>query len=173
VRAFDSWDWRALTVRSVAEHAGVAERTVYRHFANQRDLHDAVMRQLADDAGVSYEGLTLAELPNVMERVVASLPTFSAMPRPKSLTETFRNEDAARRDGILDAVQAAEPPLDDRQRRLVAATLDVLWDVPAYQRMVAGWRLTDEEATAAIRWAIEHLVEAIESGEGPPVPDPS
>ena len=29
-------DWRALTVRGVAERAGVNERTVYRHFANER-----------------------------------------------------------------------------------------------------------------------------------------
>jgi len=31
VHEFSSWDWRKLTIRAVAERAGVHERTVYRH----------------------------------------------------------------------------------------------------------------------------------------------
>jgi len=30
-------DWRAITVRGVAEQAGVNERTVYRYFGDERD----------------------------------------------------------------------------------------------------------------------------------------
>ena len=37
-------DWRGVTVRAVADRAGVNERTVYRHFANERGLRDEVMR---------------------------------------------------------------------------------------------------------------------------------
>ncbi len=39
-------DWRALTIRCVAERAGVNERTVYRYFGNERGLRDAVMHRL-------------------------------------------------------------------------------------------------------------------------------
>jgi len=39
-------DWRALTVRGVADQAGVNERTVYRYFGNERGLRDAVMHRL-------------------------------------------------------------------------------------------------------------------------------
>src|SRR6185437_13392666 len=35
-------DWRGLTIRGVAEQAGVNERTVYRYFGNERGLRDAV-----------------------------------------------------------------------------------------------------------------------------------
>ena len=52
VHAFDSWNWRDLTFRSVAERAGVGERTVYRHFPTERHLHDAVMQRLESEAGV-------------------------------------------------------------------------------------------------------------------------
>ena len=38
-------DWRALTIRAVAERAGVNERTVYRHFVNEQGLRDAVMHR--------------------------------------------------------------------------------------------------------------------------------
>src|SRR3954452_22835604 len=65
VHEFSSWDWDALTFRAVAERAGVGERTVYRHFPTERHLHDAVMARLEEEAGVTYEGLDLASLPEI------------------------------------------------------------------------------------------------------------
>ena len=59
VHAFDTWNWRDLTFRSVAERAGVGERTVYRHFPTERHLHDAVMQRLESEAGISYEDVDL------------------------------------------------------------------------------------------------------------------
>lgn len=55
VHSFPAWDWRDLTFRAVAERAGVGERTVYRHFPTEADLHDAVLRRLEDEAGVSKD----------------------------------------------------------------------------------------------------------------------
>ena len=52
VHEFKSWDWRPLTFRAVAERAGVGERTVYRHFATERELRDAVMTRCEQEAGV-------------------------------------------------------------------------------------------------------------------------
>jgi AcrR family transcriptional regulator len=46
VHSFKSWDWAELTFRATAEGAGVSESTVYRHFANERELQDAVMGRL-------------------------------------------------------------------------------------------------------------------------------
>ena len=51
MHGYDTWDWRDLTFRSVAERAGVGERTVYRHFPTERHLHDAVMERLESEAG--------------------------------------------------------------------------------------------------------------------------
>ena len=59
VHEYDSWNWRDLTFRAVAERAGVGERTVYRHFPTERHLHDAVMARLESEAGVSYEDVDL------------------------------------------------------------------------------------------------------------------
>src|SRR6266567_531483 len=77
VHAFPTWDWDDLTFRAVAGKAGVSESTVYRHFATERDLHDAVMHRLQQEAGVSYAGLTLDDLAETTRRVFAALPAFA------------------------------------------------------------------------------------------------
>src|SRR4029453_2711712 len=58
-------DWRALTIRAVAERAGVNERTVYRHFVNEQGLRDAVMHRLEEEAGIDLTGLRLEEVADV------------------------------------------------------------------------------------------------------------
>ena len=63
------WDWRGLTIRAAAERAGVSERTVYRHFPSEREFHDAVMRGLEGQAGVTLEGMRLADVAG--ERLVS------------------------------------------------------------------------------------------------------
>ena len=65
-------DWKRLTVRAVAERAGVNERTVYRHFGNERGLRDAVMHRLEEEAGIDLEGMQLGDIAKV---AVADLPT--------------------------------------------------------------------------------------------------
>ena len=62
VRGFEGWDWSGLTFRSVAERAGVNERTVYRHFPTERDLRAAVLAELTERAGVDDATLTLANV---------------------------------------------------------------------------------------------------------------
>ena len=65
VHDFDSWNWRDLTFKAVAERAGVGERTVYRHFPTERHLHDAVMQRLESEAGISYEDVDLTNIGDV------------------------------------------------------------------------------------------------------------
>lgn len=77
VRGFDSWDWSGLTFRAVAQRAGVGERTVYRHFPNERGLRDAIMARLGEEAGVDYETLTLPGVSEVAGRLFRSLGSFA------------------------------------------------------------------------------------------------
>ena len=51
LHGFPIWNWDALTPRAVAEQAGVTERTVYRYFAGERELRDAVMERMEHDGG--------------------------------------------------------------------------------------------------------------------------
>ena len=110
VHGFDTWNWRDLTFRAVAERAGVGERTVYRHFPTERHLHDAVMQRLESEAGISYEDVDLANLAEVTGRVFASLQRFSVRESVEAPQDpTFVGVDVRRREALLRAVSAAAP----------------------------------------------------------------
>jgi AcrR family transcriptional regulator len=166
VHGFPSWDWDELTFRAVAERAGVSERTVYRHFPSERELNDALLEHLADEAGVSYEGLDLDDIAPVAARVLASLSSFEV----SALTDRppqFASVDRQRRDAVLDAVAASRNDWSDAERRKAAAVLDVLWGIPSFERIAVMWELDGDDAMDAITWAIGLVVEAVRAGEGP------
>ena len=92
-------DWRALTIRAVAERAGVNERTVYRHFANERGLHDAVMHRLEEEAGIHLARLRLEDVADAAARIFEHVSSYPREPRPPldpTLTEPLRHEGVAR-----------------------------------------------------------------------------
>src|SRR3954468_5487491 len=151
VHGFDSWNWRDLTFRAVAELAGVGERTVYRHFPTERHLHDAVMQRLEQEAGITYEDVTLDNLGAVTAKVFSSRRSFAVGERvsaPES--PTFVAVDQRRRDALERAVAASTTRWSDRERAMTAALLDVLWNLPSYERLVGVWNLTADEATRAL-----------------------
>jgi AcrR family transcriptional regulator len=168
VHGFASWDWQGLTFRSVAERAGVGERTVYRHFPTERHLHDAVMQRLEEEAGITYEDVELANVAEVTARVFATRRSFAV---PSSITApddpTFVAVDQRRRHALLRAVSASAPRWSDSERETVAALLDVLWNLPSYERLVSVWNLPNEDATRAITWVMGKLVQAIEDDDPP------
>jgi AcrR family transcriptional regulator len=169
-RTFPSWDWGDLTFRAVAERARVGERTVYRHFPTERHLHDAVMQRLEEDAGVSYDGMTLDAVALVAGRVFASLGSFSVTPRALAAADsTIGAEDDRRRDALRRAVDEAKPHWVPARRESTAAALDVLWSMESYERLIAQWGFTPDQATDVLAWLIGLSVDAIER-DGPPAP---
>jgi AcrR family transcriptional regulator len=170
VRGLPRWDWQSLTFRAIAERAGVSERTVYRYFATERELQDAVMSRLEEDAGVSYEGLELGDLADVSSRVFASLSSYAidrwGVEAPQN--PTLVAEDVRRRDAVVAAVERVTAGWTESQRRMAGGILDVLWNPPTYERLVVNWGLDTQRATDAITWAIGVLVGAVEAGDRPP-----
>lgn len=169
VHELPSWDWREVTFRAVAERAGVGERTVYRHFPTERHLRDAVMQRLEEEAGVSYDDVTLANLPALTARVFASLHSFAVQDAVVGSDDpTFNAADERRRAALRRAVAEVAPHWTDDQRETAAALLDVLWNLPSYERLVSGWDFERDRATRAIAWLIDQVVGAIEADEPPP-----
>lgn len=168
VHELPTWDWRALTFRAVAERAGVSERTVYRHFATERELNDSVMRRLEQEAGVSYEGVDLEHLTDVAALVFSSLSSFAVAPLGVD-DPTFAEEDRLRRDALRAAVAAPAGAngWSDVERDKAAGVLDVLWNVSSFERLVVHWGLAADDATGAIAWAIGLVVDAIRDGSPP------
>jgi AcrR family transcriptional regulator len=169
VHAFDTWNWQELTFRSVAERAGVGERTVYRHFPTQRHLHDAVMQRLESEAGISYEDVDLGNLGEVTARVFASLQRFAVRDSVDTPRDpTFVTVDTRRRDALLRAVANAASEWSEPEQRVTAGLLDVLWNLPAYERLVAVWGVDGNAATNAVNWLMAKVIEAIEKNNPPP-----
>ena len=155
VLGFTTWDWTDLTFRAVAERAGVGERTVYRHFPTERDLHDAIMAGLATRAGVDYDEVTLSTVADVAGRVFRALGSFAVQPASAApIDPTLVATDEQRRTSLLRAVASERPDWSEQQQVALAAALDVLWSVPAYERLIDQWGMEPKEAMAVLSWAI-------------------
>ncbi len=160
------WDWRPMTIRAAAERALVSERTVYRHFPTEREFHDAVMQGLAQEAGVTLEGLRLEDVADATARTFAHVSSFPLVPRtPREPAMTAA--DQWRRAALLGAVAAPADGWPEAERTMAAAMLDVLWGVVSYERLVTAWELTPAQATRAITWTIDLVEAAIRDGIRP------
>jgi AcrR family transcriptional regulator len=159
-------DWHALTVRAVAERAGVNERTVYRHFANERGLRDAVMHRMEEQAGIDLSALSLAGIADVAGRIFASVATHPLPPRPP-LDPTLSEASERQRAALLRAVGPHTEGWTDADRSVAAAMFDVLWGVAPYERLVGDWDLGPEQAVAGITWVIGLIEDAVREGRRP------
>lgn len=166
LHGFPVWNWKALTPRSVAQQAGVTERTVYRYFGSERGLRDAVMERMEQEAGIRLDGLGLEDVQDVAARIFEYVSRFPIEPRtPRDPTVAAANE--RQRKALIGAVRRASTGWRPRDRVLVAAMLDVLWSPVAFERLVTDWELDPEDATLAITWTIGLVQRALEEGPRP------
>lgn len=177
LHGFPIWNWSALTVPAVAERANVAQRTVYRYFASERELRDAVMKRLRQEAAVEMEGLTLGDVAEVASRILSHSATFPIVPRtPRDPTVAAAAK--RQREALLAAIEPESADWSETSRRIAAGMLDVLWSVVSYERLVAEWGLSPEEAIRGTTWVIGLVEAAIREGRPPedvpggPEPEP-
>ena len=160
-------DWHGLTIRAVADRAGVNERTVYRHFGNEHGLRDAVMHEFEEDAGIDLHGMTLDDVADVTARIFAHVSTYPSDTR-QPLDPTLLDAKRRQHDALLSAVGGRAGNWSDDDRILAAAVLDVLWSVASYERMVVDWQLEPAQATRGISWVIGLVRHAIEMAPAGP-----
>lgn len=159
-------DWRALTIKSVADQAGVSERTVYRHFGTERGLRDAVMHRLEREAGVDLADLRLDDIADVTASVLRYVSAYPADTAP-TVDPTLDDADARRKAALERAVADATGEWSDGDRRLVSAVLDLLWSLSSYESLVTRWDLGPDEAVRGITWIIDLATRAVEEGRRP------
>ncbi len=166
VHGFPTWDWKNLNARAIAKRAGVSERTVHRHFATERHLRDAVLERLVEESGVNIDNLELDQVADTTARTFRYLSSFAVEP-PKVENPGMAAIDRHRREAVLDAVTRATPDWSDHSRLMAAAVLDVLWNVPSYERLLSSWEFDSDEAVRAITWVIGLIEEAIRQDRPP------
>jgi AcrR family transcriptional regulator len=159
-------DWKRLTVRAVAERAGVNERTVYRYFGNERGLHDAVMHRQEEEAGIDLAGMDLEGVAKVATQIFNHVSTYPREPR-QPLDPTLVDANQRQRDALLGAIGTAAQGWTEEDRVVAAAVFDVLWSVASYERLVVDWQIEHQRATRGLSWVIGLLEEAIANGRGP------
>jgi AcrR family transcriptional regulator len=166
VHGFRDWDWRGLTFGAVGERAGMSRRTVHRYFATERALRDAVVQRLVEESGVPLGSFELSDFANVAARLFGYLSSFAAVPEPVR-EPSLAAIDEQRRQALLATVERATPKWSNAEREMAAAMLDMLWNVPSYERLVTAWRLDADRATQAITWVIHLVQNAIREGHRP------
>ncbi len=158
-------DWRGLTVRAVADRAGVSERTVYRHFGTERGVRDAVMRRMEQQAGIDLDSLRLHDVAEFTERTLRHVAAFPRPPKPE-LDPTLDDANQRLHDALVRAVAAEAGDWDEPDRVLAAAVLDVLWSVASYERLAVDWQLSSDDAIRGLAWAVRLVQDAIATGRG-------
>ena len=148
----------------MARRAGVNERTVYRHFTGERQLRDAVLAQLRDEAGVDLAGVRLDNLQEVATRIFEYVSSFPIEARTPA-DPTVAAENDRQRAALLEAVSSM--PGSEAERKMAAGVLDVLWSPVSYERLVADWKLTPKEAIRALTWVIGLVQQSVDEGPRP------
>ena len=159
-------DWRALTIRGVAERAGVNERTVYRYFGNERGLRDAVMQRLEEQSGIELEGMQLDDVADIAARIFAHVSSYPLRPKP-ALDPTLADANLRQRRALVGALDQATARWPEADGAAAAALLDVLWSVATYERLVTDWGMDCAEATRTVAWAIGLVADAVDQGRRP------
>ena len=166
VRKSSIRDWQGVTIRAVAERAGVNERTVYRHFTNERMLRDAVMQRLEEAVGIDLNHLRLDDIGAAAARIFRHVDTYPRDQRP-SLDPTLAEANRRQHEALLAAVEEHAAAWRSADRTLAAALLDLLWGVSSYERLARDWNLGTEEAIRGLTWMIGLVTDAIRDGALP------
>lgn len=153
-------DWRSLTVRAVAQRAGVNERTVYRHFGDERGLHDAIMSRFEEEAGIDLGGMALEDVGSAAARIFGHVASFPRDHRPPA-DPTLRDAHERQRDALVRAVAGGAPSWSAGDVQEAAAALDVLWSVGAYERLVVDWQLDHARAVRVVGWVVGLVQDAV------------
>jgi AcrR family transcriptional regulator len=167
LREFPIRDWGALTVRAVAGRAGVNERTVFRHFANEKELRDAVMHRLESQSGIELAKLRLDGIADASARIFRHVAAYPRIVRP-DLDPTLAEASRRQHEALVSAVEPHTAGWTTNDRILAAAAFDVLWAVSSFERLVADWHLDPEDAIRAMTWVIDLLQQAIAADRRPP-----
>ena len=159
-------DWKRLTVRAVAERAGVNERTVYRYFGSERGLRDAVMHRNEEQAGIDLAGMQLEDIATVAAQIFEHVSQYPREPRPP-LEPTLADAKDRQREALFGAIAAGTEQWSEEDRTMAAAMFDVLWSVASYERLVVDWGIDHERAVEGISWVIGLVEQAVRDGRGP------
>ncbi len=151
-----------LNFAEIAAEAGVAERTVYRHFPTKDALMDAFWTWLHGALRIEAFPTTAAELIALPERVFAFFDDHEAVLRGMLASRQGRevrlkvNDERQR--AIRLAVRDAAPDLEEPDFTRLCASVQLLYSATAWLTMKDYWGLSGAEAGRAASDSIRTLL---------------
>jgi AcrR family transcriptional regulator len=154
-----------LSVRAVARHANISERTVFRYFATRDDLLDAVANEVSRRLDLPPHPSSVEELLAYPEAAYARFEATVALTKAALHSELYhriRSADADRRGAAIRAlIDRAAPTRSEHERKLAAANIRyyLIASTWHYYRFYFGLSLEDsvECARLAIAQALQGL----------------
>jgi AcrR family transcriptional regulator len=150
-----------LTMQEVAKAAGVALRTVFRHFPTRDDLLDAVWQALQVRMGETPDLATLDELTQFVPELFARYGAMEDQIRGAMFAQTFvsaRQRLGSDRARKMRAAVAAQFTGGDERSRAMAASAAYTLTVPLVSVVLKeAFGLSSPEAARACAWAIRTL----------------
>lgn len=161
---------RDVTMRSVAQRANIAERTVFRYFSSREQLLDELAVEVAGRLELPALPATAMELVRSPGEFYAAFEAHSSLTTAALHSELFdRIRDSIAKDrwsGIRALVDAHAPRRSERARAFAAAHIRYLLAASTwhYYRFYFGFSLDD--SIAAVRMAIEQTLAGLKPPPG-------
>lgn len=160
-------DIESLTLRQLADLAGVSPPTVYAHFATVDDLVAAFFAWLRPRLGLQKPLPALDDFPELPKALFPNYEAYGALLRNlmnKPSWDRQRGADAAQRHGRwIAAVGEALPDLTQDQKRRGAMLVSAFWAPTVWRWLMDTCGFTPKEAEQVASWAIDALVTALKA----------
>lgn len=159
-------------VQNVADRAGVAHRTVYRHFPNREAMCEGLVEwteQRWRERG--HEGLPttlegyIARIPEAFEEFESDRMLYRSM-LLLNLSTGFRGESARLRDRLIDQVVGeVAPSLSESEREPAAVLIRYLGSSLTWMNLTSQFRRSDVEAAKAATYGMRLVLEDLKRRE--------
>ena len=152
-----------LSHESVARSAGIAARTVYRHFPTRPDLLDAVWEEIDHRLGLSQIPATssddlLAFVPQLFARLDAHAAIVDALITSSTGHEMSRRTGERRLEAIGSALASETSAMSRGDRDRLIGLVRVLTSPMTWHLLRQKTRVTGEGPAMAVTWALRRLL---------------
>ena len=163
-----------LSIRDLANRAGVSQRTVYRHFPDRQALLDGLVEHvgaMADWSNLTALAGGVRALPAELKRAWASFDAFDRETR----TMVMLNRDPARRaresvergDAINVGVADEFPHLSAEDSRGVAGLIRLLASSQTWHRFTREFGMSSDQGAVYVSWVLGLIARELDAGNTP------